>query len=208
MGKNKRNYRFIKMINRQFEMLQIENELNERLTEIIGNESYRIYDDFYVLHTGNIDSGNIVYSMIPLKSEWYHCKKDNIHFGYPLGDEKYAEFKNACRMAGFDPEKDFMYVNAIPFIPKGFGSFDKKTKEDLEWIGYRIFEKLQPRFIIIIGFETAEHLLGISYVEFLDNLTKPFDIESGAKVVLFKEHNFNLLSKLYYKNYHIKKGSS
>jgi len=39
-------------------------------------------------------------------------------------------------------------------------------------------------------------------------LTKPFDIESGAKVVLFKEHNFNLLSKLYYKNYHIKKGSS
>jgi len=186
-------------------MLEIERELDEKLSEILNEPECQIYDEFYSLHTGNVDSGNIVYTMAPLKSEWYHNKMNDEHFGYKLNEEKYTDFKAGCKTAGYNVDKDFLYVNAIPFIAKGFSSFSKETKQNLEWIGYSIFEKLEPRFIIIIGYETAEHLTGMTYIEFTERLGKPFEIESGAKVVLFNEHNFGALSKLYYKNYHIER---
>jgi len=138
----------------------------ESLSEVIKDsfENYstgcRIGSPHYILYAGNIDSKIMVVQTHPDNAELNWAMRHDTHKDYVCTGPGGHTFKSAAAKAGFNPDKDFVYVNIIPFYPMAGTMYPPAVVDKMLWIFQSLLEILQPKAIISLGYDAFNIIVG------------------------------------------------
>lgn len=142
----------------------------------------RIYDERPLLIEGNLDAKILVIQLHPDKSELTFSKmlgKNRHVCRGPEGNFLRERFKNV----GFNDEKDFVYVNFVPFVPLGMHEYDEFEIDMFAWLHEEIMDIIKPLIVIALGYKVTLYTSDISYIPKKNIMEGDKDIYVSPKLV-------------------------
>lgn len=207
----------------ELKIFESKNEALISFTQCLGdimdnyiNKNIKVNDTFYVLWRGNPEGKILVVKGWAEMAELYWAKKNFSHYGYAFMGPTGSSIIEKLKIALIN-EDDCLFLNYIPYVPPGNGSYSNDIMLTFRWIYTTVQEIMQPNVVVSFGYPAFYGItFGMSFIDYIDMVTAdkfyqidnylyyPLDFEVNGKLIETK-YSFSLHRKLnflktFYKN--------
>jgi uracil-DNA glycosylase len=147
-------------------------------------ENLEIASMHQILYAGNPEASIMVVQMHPNKEENFWAKHEDTHEKHILINSEAQKFRNAVKRSGYDLEKDFCFVNIIPFYPRAGQEYSPNTIMQLSWIFGGLFDIINPKIVVTLGYDALNTVVdgSISVPQYLHLIKKNNDIHADDSI--------------------------
>lgn len=132
----------------------------------------RIGDPHHILWAGNPDAKYMYVQMCPDNAELFWAKRYEKNEGFvgsgPIGQE----FRRKAKEVGFNPDKDFFYVNIVPYYPLGGGVYPNEIAQKFLWVLDGLLGIVEPDVVIPMGFQVFKLVTGTDNLYLFEGAVK------------------------------------